>query len=294
MKRIYTVGHRPMLAFSTFIQNLKKYGVNVIVDIRRNPDSVQYGDFSKDNLTARLKEYGVLYLSFVDEFGIFDKSVLKQGRPNYEKVIESDSFLRGIKRLEDGINKGYHIAILGLDATPTYCVRTTIIGRYLYEHDYSVYHILSDGNLLSQNVLSENVERVNADRLEHRINAQNLGLSGEEIAAGYLMQHGYTILDHNWNLHHGCELDIVAFKDNILHAIEVKTRSNDVIIDPEQAIDTSKMKNIMSALNEYRHRNNLFNIEAQIDSIAIVMHSEEDYSIKMYENLVLHTKKFYH
>ena len=291
--QLYTVGHRPMLAFSTFIQNLKRYGVNVVVDIRRDPDGTQYGDFAKDNLTVRLKEYKVLYMPFADELGIYDKNVQKQGKPDYDKVIESESFLRGIKRLEDGVNKGYHIAILGLDATPTYCIRTTIIGRYLHEHDYAVCHILSDGNLLSQRELSDSVDRLNTNRKEQRAHAQRIGLSGEEIAAGYLMQHGYTILDHNWNLHYGCELDIVAFKDNILHAVEVKTRSNDIVTDPEQAIDTNKMKHIMSALNEYRRRNNLFNIEAQIDSIAVVMHSEDDYDIKMYENLVLHTKRFY-
>ena len=52
-----------------------------------------------------------------------------------------------------------------------------------------------------------------------------LGQIGEELAATYLMNKGYRILHRNWNLHRGCELDIVAMKDGKLHFVEVKTRS---------------------------------------------------------------------
>ena len=52
-----------------------------------------------------------------------------------------------------------------------------------------------------------------------------LGKTGEERAAEYLISKGYTIRDVNW--HSGkMELDIVAGIDNMLVVVEVKTRKN--------------------------------------------------------------------
>ena len=52
-----------------------------------------------------------------------------------------------------------------------------------------------------------------------------LGKAGEDAAAKYLEQNGYTIRDRNWRKNH-LELDIVADKDKELIIVEVKTLSN--------------------------------------------------------------------
>lgn len=105
-----------------------------------------------------------------------------------------------------------------------------------------------------------------------------LGQNGEELAGDYLSKQGYRILHRNWNLHKGCELDIVAFKDNELHFVEVKTRTSDTLGSPEQAINKSKLRNIMRAayhyLNTYR-----YNYPIHFDAIGVIYKSEQDYSI---------------
>lgn len=108
----------------------------------------------------------------------------------------------------------------------------------------------------------------------------NLGQNGEELAADYLMKQGYRILHRNWNLHKGCELDIVATKDNQLHFIEVKTRSrvSDVYGRPEQAINDAKLRNIVRAIYRYQNIYHL-DMEMHIDAIGVVYHSEQDYTI---------------
>ena len=109
-----------------------------------------------------------------------------------------------------------------------------------------------------------------------------LGQNGEELAADYLMKQGYRILHRNWNLHKGCELDIVATKDNQLHFIEVKTRSrvSDIYGRPEQAINDAKLRNIVRAIYRYQNIYHL-DMEMHIDAIGVVYHSEQDYTINL-------------
>ena len=64
-----------------------------------------------------------------------------------------------------------------------------------------------------------------------------LGQVGEEIAANWLMNNGYRIMDRNWRLKNSYELDIIAFKDNLIHFIEVKTRDRSSGSNPLTAID---------------------------------------------------------
>lgn len=78
---------------------------------------------------------------------------------------------------------------------------------------------------------------------------QELGALGEDIAAGYLVRHGYDILERNWTCPGG-EADIIALdsshddKDTVV-LLEVKTRlalgeTSESI--PELAVDFSKQR----------------------------------------------------
>ncbi len=52
-----------------------------------------------------------------------------------------------------------------------------------------------------------------------------LGKLGEELAVDFLQKNGYEILETNW-VFQKAEIDIIAQKDNMLVAVEVKTRSS--------------------------------------------------------------------
>lgn len=77
-----------------------------------------------------------------------------------------------------------------------------------------------------------------------------LGKAGEDTAAQYLEQHGYTILERNWRKNH-LELDIVAAKDGELIVVEVKTRSNTDYIEPQDAVNWQKIRRIVVAADAY-------------------------------------------
>ena len=51
------------------------------------------------------------------------------------------------------------------------------------------------------------------------------GAEAEKRVAQYLHDSGYKILSNNWKTS-WCEIDVVAEKDNCVHFVEVKYRSN--------------------------------------------------------------------
>jgi putative endonuclease len=95
-----------------------------------------------------------------------------------------------------------------------------------------------------------------------------LGKAGEDAAVDYLERHDYVIRHRNWRKGH-FELDIVAAKDNELIVIEVKTRSNTLFAEPEDAVDLPKIRRTVRAADTYIR---LFQIDSPVrfDIITIV------------------------
>lgn len=77
-----------------------------------------------------------------------------------------------------------------------------------------------------------------------------LGHTGEEAAARYLMFHDYSIRSMNWRTGHK-EIDIVAEKRGLLVFVEVKSRRDEAYGLPEDAVDEEKIHNLVSAADTY-------------------------------------------
>lgn len=77
-----------------------------------------------------------------------------------------------------------------------------------------------------------------------------LGKWGEEFAAKHLTEKGYTIIARNWKDRHK-DIDIIATDGEYLVFAEVKTRRNNVFMEPEQAVNRTKIKNLTLAANRY-------------------------------------------
>ena len=81
------------------------------------------------------------------------------------------------------------------------------------------------------------------------------GDKGEELAALYLEQAGYRIMEKNFRCRQG-EIDIIAREKQYLCFIEVKRRKSLSAGHPLEAINTQKIKRICStALHYLRYRN---------------------------------------
>ena len=76
------------------------------------------------------------------------------------------------------------------------------------------------------------------------------GVWGEDLAAAYLCEKGYVILERDWHSGHR-DIDIIAQKNNIIVFVEVKTRSSRDILDPITAVNLQKQHNLLLAINHY-------------------------------------------
>ena len=73
---------------------------------------------------------------------------------------------------------------------------------------------------------------------------QHTGRQGEEAAARWLLDHGFTLLHRNWRQGH-YELDIVAARKGTLHFIVVKTRRRGEAVPPA-CLDLDEMQLVPS------------------------------------------------
>lgn len=103
-----------------------------------------------------------------------------------------------------------------------------------------------------------------------------LGKWGEEYAAAYLSQQGYTITERNWRIGHR-DIDIIArTPDNTTVVfVEVKTRTNDAITKPEDAVNIKKIRNIGIAANAYVKQTNITDL-LRFDVITIIGNNDDN------------------
>jgi len=96
-----------------------------------------------------------------------------------------------------------------------------------------------------------------------------LGKIGETIAAGELEKKGYEILESNFTTRFG-EIDVIAFKNDVIVFIEVKTRTSRSFGKPEESIDTLKAKKIRKVAKYYLLKHlSRENLDYRFDIISV-------------------------
>jgi len=156
MKKIYTIGHSTH-PIDLFISILRNSQIDVVVDVRSIPYSQFADQFNKDNLKFILKTNNIYYIPMGDLLGARyeDNSLLfEDGKVSFEKVAKTKKFNDGIKRINDGLSKGYNIALMCSEKNPLECHRFSLISHFLDEHGYLVEHILPN-KVIAHKILDE-------------------------------------------------------------------------------------------------------------------------------------------
>ena len=109
------------------------------------------------------------------------------------------------------------------------------------------------------------------------------GNIGEDFAAEYLEKNGYTIVKRNFNTKFG-EIDIIAKKDNIIAFVEVKSRADDSLFSPREAVTPSKQRKICKAALLYSMANK-FSERPRFDVFEVI-YGKYDLEIKSFEHII--------
>ena len=169
--KLYTVGYTSFATYKArqykqsdgieeFIQILRKFFIDAVVDVRSNPYSAGYEQFDKEALERSLNEHRIFYLFFGEELGArpLDLELYTSGQADFDKMSKAEKFLKGCERLHNGLEK-YNICLLCAEQNPIDCHRAILVAhqfRNLY-NDIEIYHILKDKKSMSQNTLDEQV-----------------------------------------------------------------------------------------------------------------------------------------
>ena len=110
-----------------------------------------------------------------------------------------------------------------------------------------------------------------------------LGRSGEELAVSLLKQRGFTILERNYKTRLG-ELDIIAFKGEIVCFIEVKTRTSLKLGSPFEAVTKRKQRKLSQLALMYLKNKKWIDKKARFDVIAVTKNGGTGYQIDIIED----------
>lgn len=152
MKTLYTVGHSNGTA-EELLNLLRLAGINCLVDVRSVPASTYNPQFNNEALSRFLKENGLYYLHFGEEFGARRNDAIINGQVNFEKAVTTEAFLRGVTRIENGLAKGFAISFMCSEANPLSCHRFSMVSRFFYDKGYDVFHILHSRDIKSHEEL---------------------------------------------------------------------------------------------------------------------------------------------
>jgi len=147
-KIIWTIGHSTK-TLDEFIDNLKTFDIELIVDVRGLPGSSKFPQFNKENLMVSLPEKGINYIHISNLGG--RRKVNKDSKNTawrhaafrgYADYMETADFKIGIDQLIFIAEKN-RTAIMCAEVLWWRCHRS-LIADYLKLNDWKVIHILSN------------------------------------------------------------------------------------------------------------------------------------------------------
>jgi len=150
---LYSIGYATK-TIDTFIAQLNQYNISAVADVRSVPYSKRFYDFHQEALNATLKQAGIHYVYLGEELGPRsndDAHYNESQQVQFDRLMHSPLYLKGIERLQAGQKKGLTIALMCAEKDPADCHRSLLIAYHL-QHDLgaTVQHIRHDGNLESQ------------------------------------------------------------------------------------------------------------------------------------------------
>lgn len=118
-----------------------------------------------------------------------------------------------------------------------------------------------------------------------------LGAFGEDLAAKYLEDNGYKVLERNFGSRTG-EIDIIALDGDTMVFIEVKTRTGERFGMPSEAVSFLKQKKLVKTALYYMQTRRLLDYMSRFDVIEIVVDEENNRQINLIRDAFQYSGKY--
>jgi uncharacterized protein (DUF488 family) len=145
---IYTIGHGNRKT-DDFIYLLKKYEIELLVDVRTYPYSRFHTQFRQVALESSLDVANINYLFLGDELGgrPKDPALYINNRVNYAAVKQTALFRLGIEQVEKLTKQGIRLALMCSEADQNHCHRKHMLTGEFVQDGFMVIHINKSGSL---------------------------------------------------------------------------------------------------------------------------------------------------
>src|SRR6185295_1414531 len=97
---------------------------------------------------------------------------------------------------------------------------------------------------------------------------QELGETGENLAAAALSARGYAILERRYRTRHG-EIDIIAEHEGVLVFVEVRARATAEFGRAAETVTDAKQRKVTAMAVDYLARHHITNRPCRFDVVAI-------------------------
>ncbi|HVT01605.1 MAG TPA: DUF488 domain-containing protein [Patescibacteria group bacterium] len=145
---VYTIGHTTR-STEDFINVLKAYDIEIVVDVRTVPKSRHNPQFEGMTLERSLEEVGISYIHIPELGGLRNPKKDSQNMEwrntsfrGYADYMETDEFNRGIEMLKK-IAENHKVVIMCAEAVPWRCHRNLIADRLVVD-GWEVEHIITE------------------------------------------------------------------------------------------------------------------------------------------------------
>ena len=115
--------------------------------------------------------------------------------------------------------------------------------------------------------------------------AKEIGRMGEDLVADFLRSKGYVILRRNYYSRYG-EIDIIAESPETLLFVEVKTRRENSLVSPADAVDYYKERKIANTAYDFLRKLHL-NTNVRFDVAEVtykIVNGEKRFSLNYIKN----------
>lgn len=182
---LYSIGYATK-PIDIFIEQLKRYGITALADVRSVPFSKVFFDYHQGAIAGHLKRAGIQYVYLGEELGPRSKDdnhYDEYRQVQFNRLMLSPLFQQGIDRLKTGLERGYNIGLMCAEKDPATCHRSLLIG-YALKHQLSMElaHITHNGELETQQALEERLPHI------HDLEEDLFLSSDEKLEQAYQLQ----------------------------------------------------------------------------------------------------------